>query len=117
MFYIKNFALLYPIGYNSFVYRIKQTETFHKWLHKLKDIRGKIAIARRIERMQNGNFGDFKQIGLNLFELRITTGPGYRIYFTKKEDSIIILLNGGDKSSQTKDIKKALKLLKEVIDD
>ncbi len=95
------------------MYEIKSTIAFSKWLSKLKDMKARIAVARRIERMQHGNFGDVKSVGTSLSELRITTGPGYRIYFTKKEEQIIILLVGGDKSTQTKDIEKAKKLLEE----
>jgi len=95
------------------MYEIKSTTTFSKWLSKLKDMKARIAVTRRIERMQHGNFGDVKSIGTSLSELRITTGPGYRVYFTKKEEQIIILLVGGDKSSQNKDIEKAKKFLEE----
>ena len=99
------------------MYEIKSTQIFSKWLSKLKDIRGKVSIARRIERMENGNFGDVKSINSNISELRITTGPAYRVYFTKIEDTIIILLVGGDKSTQSKDIKKAKELLEEYNDE
>ena len=95
------------------MYNIKQTEKFSKWLLKLKDLQGKIAIARRVERMRNGNFGDFKSVGKIVSELRIDKGPGYRIYYTIKDDEIIILLIGGDKSTQSKDIDKAHNLAKE----
>lgn len=95
------------------MYEIKSTTIFSKWLSKLKDMRGRIAVARRIERMEHGNFGDVKSVGKSLSELRITKGPGYRVYFTKREDRIIILLAGGDKSTQSKDIEKAEKLLEE----
>ncbi|MFK5975977.1 MAG: type II toxin-antitoxin system RelE/ParE family toxin [Sulfurovum sp.] len=95
------------------MYKIKSTKVFSKWLSNLKDMRGRIAIVRRIERMENNNFGDVKSVGTNISELRITTGPAYRVYFTKKEDRIIILLVGGDKSTQSKDIKKAQELLEE----
>ena len=80
-------------------------------------MRGRIAIARRLERMSHGNFGDVKSIGTSLSELRITTGPGYRVYFTQKSGQIIILLVGGDKSTQAKDIAKAEALLKEYSDE
>ena len=79
-------------------------------------MKGRIAVARRIERMEHGNFGDVKSVGTSIFELRITTGPGYRVYFTKREEKIIILLVGGDKSTQPKDIERAKKLLKEYDD-
>ena len=94
------------------MYLITQTEIFSKWLHKLKDIQGKVSILRRIDRMKKGNFGDYKSLGLGLNELRITTGPGYRVYYRKKDDEIIIVLVGGDKSSQSKDIEKAKELIK-----
>ncbi|AQW81270.1 toxin-antitoxin system, toxin component, RelE/ParE family [Campylobacter pinnipediorum subsp. pinnipediorum] len=96
------------------MYTIKQTDYFSKWLIKLKDIRGKVSILRRIERIKDGNFGDCKSVGNNISELRITTGPGYRVYYTNKNDEIIILLVGGDKSTQSNDIKKANEILKDL---
>jgi putative addiction module killer protein len=96
------------------MYIVKTTTYFSKWLKSLKDLKGKIAIARRIERAQAGNLGDYKSLGNSLFELRITVGPGYRVYFTKQKNEIIILLIGGDKSTQSKDIKKAQDILKEI---
>ena len=92
---------------------IKETKIFSKWLLKLKDIRGKVAIFRRIKRVKEGNFGDHKSVGDGVSELRITIGAGYRVYYTKKGEEIIILLVGGDKSTQSKDIEKAKKLAKE----
>jgi len=96
------------------MYLIKQTETFLKWLKKLKDIKGKVSILRRVERMKSGNFGDYKSLGDEISELRITTGPGYRVYYTKRDDEIIVLLVGGDKSTQSDDIAKAKHLVKEL---
>ena len=96
------------------MYEIKSTKIFSHWLMKLKDIKGRIAVARRIERMEHGNFGDVKSLGASISELRIQTGPGYRVYFTKREEQIIILLVGGDKSTQSKDIEKAKKMLREI---
>jgi len=95
------------------MYDIQQTPRFLKWLLKLKDLQGKIAIARRVERMRKGNFGDYKSVGDNVAELRITKGPGYRVYYTIKKDEIIILLVGGDKSSQQTDIQTAKSIAKE----
>jgi len=80
-------------------------------------MKGRIAVVRRIERMEHGNFGDVKSVGTRISELRITTGPGYRVYFTKKEETIIILLIGGDKSTQSKDREKAETLLEEYDDE
>ena len=98
------------------MYEIKSTQIFSKWISKLKDMRGRIAVARRIERMEHGNFGDVKSVGTHISELRITTGPGYRVYFVKRVEKIIILLVGGDKSTQSKNIKKAQELLEEYDD-
>ena len=70
------------------MYLIQQTELFSKWLHKLKDIKGKVAIIRRIERVREGNFGDYKVINSDISELRITTGPGYRVYYTIKDKKL-----------------------------
>lgn len=96
------------------MYLIKETNIFSKWLTKLKDTKGKVSILRRIDRMKLGNFGDHKSVGNNISELRITTGPGYRVYYTQQEGEIIILLVDGDKSSQTEDIKKSNEILKEL---
>ena len=95
------------------MYFTKQTNIFSQWLNKLKDIKGKVAILRRVDRMKYGNFGDFKYLGDGVSELRISFGPGYRIYYTKQESQVIILLVGGDKSSQNSDIIKAKKILEE----
>ncbi len=99
------------------MYNIKQTEYFSKWLSKLKDIKGKVSILRRIDRIKKGNFGDFKSLGCELYELRITVGSAYRVYYTKKNNEIVILLFGGDKSTQSSDINKARKILEELKDE
>ncbi|MFP4332985.1 MAG: type II toxin-antitoxin system RelE/ParE family toxin [Campylobacterales bacterium] len=96
------------------MYIVKQTNIFSKWLAKLRDTQGKVAVLRRVDRMKLGNFGDYKSVGKNINELRIPTGPGYRVYYTQKDDEIIVLLIGGDKSSQNDDIKKANEILKEL---
>lgn len=64
--------------------------------------------------MKNGNFGDYKSLGNSIYELRITSGPGYRVYYTKQDEDIVILLIAGDKSSQSDDIKKAIEMCKEL---
>ena len=96
------------------VYMTSETEIFSKWLKRLKDIKGKVAILRRIQRAEKGNFGDHKSVGENVLELRIDVGPGYRVYFTIKEDKVVFLLCGGSKDSQKKDIAKAHELIKEL---
>ena len=95
---------------------IKQTETYFKWEHKLKDQRAKAAIAARVFRLANGLLGDVSPVGQGISELRIHYGPGYRIYFKQNGNEIIILLCGGDKSTQSKDIETAKKLAKELGD-
>ena len=95
---------------------IKQTETYFKWEHKLKDQRAKAAIAARVFRLANGLLGDVSPVGQGISELRIHYGPGYRIYFKQNGNEIVILLCGGDKSTQSKDIGIAKKLAKELGD-
>ena len=99
------------------MYKVKKSTYFEKWMHSLKDLKGKIAIARRIERISHGNFGDVKSVGDNVSELRIKVGPGYRVYFTRYEEKLIVLLVAGDKSTQSKDINKAKALLEELKDE
>ena len=89
---------------------VRKTEVFAKWLDELKDIRGRARILLRIERLAAGNPGDVKPIGGGVSELRIDYGPGYRVYYKKYGRQVIILLAGGDKRTQTKDIKTALRL-------
>lgn len=92
---------------------IKQTEVFRKWRQHLKDGRALAMIASRLDRLAFGHFGDVEPIGQGISELRIHYGPGYRIYFQKRGDLIIVLLCGGDKSTQVKDIKTAKQLADE----
>jgi len=89
---------------------IKQTDTFRAWERKLKDQRARAAIADRILRVANGLMGDVKPIGHGLSELRINYGPGYRVYFQQRGNELVILLCGGDKSTQDRDIKQAQQL-------
>lgn len=96
------------------MYEIFQTEKYLKWFKKLRDNAAKFAITLRIERLKNGSFGDSKSVGDKVFELRIDIGKGYRVYFTNRENKIILLLIGGNKATQEKDIKKAKELASEV---
>ncbi|MDE3149487.1 MAG: type II toxin-antitoxin system RelE/ParE family toxin [Acidobacteriota bacterium] len=97
--------------------QLKQTETFRKWRTRLKDQRIRALIASRLDRLAFGNPGDVKPVGNGISELRIDYGPGYRIYFQRHGKTIVILLCGGDKSSQTKDIKTAMRLAEEWRDE
>ncbi|MBL9156448.1 MAG: type II toxin-antitoxin system RelE/ParE family toxin [Verrucomicrobiales bacterium] len=89
---------------------IRKTEIFAKWLDELSDLRGRARILARIERLRGGNFGDWKSLGDGVGELRVDAGPGYRVYFTRVGSEIVVLLAGGDKSSQARDIRKAKEL-------
>ena len=91
----------------------KQTETFRKWRSRLKDERARAMVASRLDRLAFGNPGDVKPVGQGISELRIDYGPGYRIYFRRRGNEIIILLCGGDKSTQAADIKTAKRLAEE----
>lgn len=94
--------------------KVKQTKNYTKWYNKLKDTAAKARIAVRIRRMELGNFGDAKSVGAGVFELRFDFGPGYRVYYTERNDEIVVLLAGGDKSSQEQDIEKAKKLARTI---
>ena len=90
-------------------------EPFSEWLYNLKDGLYRQRILSRIRRLEQGNFGDCEQIGEGLSELRLFFGPGYRVYFGREADSIVLLLCGGDKSSQKKDIKRAKTIWQEYV--
>ena len=93
---------------------IRKTEVFARWLDELRDLRARARIQARIERLAAGNPGDVKPAGEGVSELRIDYGPGYRVYFKRRGRVLIILLAGGDKSSQAKDIKVALRLARDL---
>ena len=95
---------------------IKQTEIYRKWEHKLKDHKARATIAARLFRLANGLLGDVSPVGQGISELRIHYGPGYRVYFKQRKNEIIILLCGGNKSTQQKDIEAAKKLALELGD-
>ncbi len=95
-------------------YELRSTTQFDKWFAKLKDRTVKIKVLARLDRIENGNFGDFKQINPRLFELRFFFGDGLRIYYTMQEKRVVILLAGGDKSTQARDIEKAIEILNEL---
>ena len=95
------------------MYIIKKTDEFMRWLTKLRDLRALALVYKHITRMEIGSLGVHKSIGDSISELKIDYGPGYRLYYTKKNDVVILLLIGGDKSTQQKDIEKAKRLAKE----
>ena len=89
---------------------VRQTEEFSGWLHRLRDANAVARIAGRIRRMEMGNPGDTRGVGHGILEMRIDYGPGYRIYYVHRGAQLVILLCGGDKRTQPKDIKRAEKL-------
>ena len=94
-----------------------KTNHFDKWFRQLKDIRAAARIQMRLDRLASGNSGDVKPVGGGISELRIDYGPGYRVYYQQRGDVLIVLLHGGDKSSQAKDIKRARELAEEWVDN
>jgi putative addiction module killer protein len=94
------------------MFEVRQTLVFEEWLDNLKDVRASEQIARRITRLEYGQFGDVKPIGEGLSELRIDIGPGYRVYFTQKGRALIMLICGGAKKTQKRDIERAKQLAK-----
>ena len=93
---------------------VHTTDIFSKWFNNLKDRRARARIQARIDRVEMGNFGDVAPVGDGISELRIFYGPGYRVYFVQKNTVVVILLSGGDKSSQQSDIVKAKKIAKHL---
>lgn len=94
----------------------RKTEEFSKWLDGLNDIQARARVMVRIERLTMGNPGDVKAVGEGILELRIHYGPGYRVYYKQRGSELVILLAGGDKGSQSRDIKIALRLAKNLPD-
>lgn len=93
---------------------VRQTERFRKWLTGLRDERARARILKRLDRAKDGNLGDVASVGEGVSEMRIFYGPGYRVYFVQRGKALIVLLCGGDKSSQDGDIAEAKALAKEI---
>ena len=93
---------------------VRKTEVFVQWLDGLRDIQARARIQARIERLATGNPGDVEPVGAGVSELRINYGPGYRVYFKKRGRELTILLAGGNKNTQAKDIKAALRLARDL---
>ena len=96
--------------------KVRFTKTYRLWYNNLADIRAKARIDIRLNSVKKGVFGDQRSVGNGIFELKIDYGPGYRIYYKKVQDNIVILLCGGDKSTQEDDILEAKEILKELED-
>jgi putative addiction module killer protein len=102
------------MGYTLHVIEIRQTAEYESWFEKLRDVQAKARVLARIRRLSLGNVGDIKPVGEGVSELRITYGPGYRIYVKQQGDLLVILLVGGDKSSQKRDIERARELARDL---
>ena len=96
------------------MFEVRRTAAFIDWLTGLRDIQARVRIAKRIDRIAQGNLGDAKSVGNGVSELRFTFGPGYRAYFTIRGEAIVILLCGGDKGSQKRDLERATAMAKEI---
>ena len=96
------------------MYQLRETEVFGKWLRALGDMRAKARILARLDSARLGNLGDARSVGGGVSEMRVDVGAGYRVYFTRRQGVILVLLCGGDKSSQTKDIAHAKQMAKTV---
>jgi putative addiction module killer protein len=96
------------------MFSVIETEEFSEWLDSLRDRATRIRLARRLDKVRAGNLGDAKPVGTGVFEMREFFGPGWRMYYVERSGAIIMMLGGGDKSTQGADIQKAIKLAKEL---
>lgn len=96
------------------MFEIRKTQIFVQWLDGLVDVRARARVLARIRRLAEGNAGDVKPVGGGVSEMRIDYGPGYRVYFTKQGREIVVLLAGGDKRTQSADIKTAMRLARNL---
>ena len=103
-------AWKYPISYNNTMIEIRQTEVYSRWFSRVRDRQARVRIDSRIRRLSLGNPGDVRPVGEGVSEIRIDYGPGYRVYFVRRGEDQVILLSGGDKDSQERDIRRALEL-------
>lgn len=96
------------------MYTLRQTQEFQDWLDALKDWRAQVRIVARLRLVEAGNLGDWKAVGGGVSEMRVDIGPGYRLYFTRRGNLLIVMLAGGDKATQSRDIKRAQRILKQL---
>jgi putative addiction module killer protein len=99
------------------MFTVLQTELFVEWLDDLEDKRAQVRIAARLRQVESGNLGDWQPVEGEVSELRVNLGPGYRLYFVRRGRIIVVILNAGDKSSQKRDIRRAMKLAAELGED
>ena len=96
------------------MYTLRLTVEFQEWLDGLRDFRAQVRIAARLRLIEAGSLGDWKSLGGDLSEMRADFGPGYRLYFTRRDNVIIVMLAGGDKSTQRRDINRARRILERM---
>lgn len=96
------------------MYTLRLTVEFQEWLDGLRDFRAQVRIAARLRLVEAGNLGDWKSVGGDLSEMRVDFGPGYRLYFTRRGNLLIVMLAGGDKSTQSRDINRARRILERM---
>ena len=114
---VVEFDHAYPNEYSHFVYQIQQTDTFVRWLTDLRDMRAKARILTRLEAARLGNLGDTRSVGDRVREMRVDVGPGYRVYFTRRQRIVVVLLCGGDKSTRNRDIARAKQIVAQLNED
>jgi putative addiction module killer protein len=102
--------ILSPLGYTCTIFTVRLTEKFQDWLDGLHDKRLQLRVTARLRQAELGNLGDHKSLGAQLFELRLELGPGYRLHYTRRGNILIVMLVGGDKSTQTRDIARAKRM-------
>lgn len=96
------------------MFTVRQTQEFQDWLDGLKDVKAQLRIVARLRLAEAGNLGDWKPVGNEVSEMRIAFGPGYRLYFTKRQSILVVVLAGGDQSTQARDIRRAQKILQQL---
>lgn len=112
---VRTLDALSPVGYAGGVeYTVIRSDRFSRWLRELRDRRARAQIAVRIDRVAEGNFGDHRSVGGGVSELRVPTGPGYRVYYTIRRRTVVVLLCGGDKARQQRDIELAQRMAREL---
>ena len=100
----------YPVAYTMVMVEIRQTEVYARWFRRLRDRQARVRIDSRIRRLSLGNAGDVRPVGEGVSEIRIDYEPGYRVYFVQRGEVLVVLLAGGDKDSQERDVRRALEL-------
>jgi putative addiction module killer protein len=99
------------------MYQVHLTSQFQRWMDRLRDTRVQVRIAARLRLAEAGSLGDWKSLGDKVSEMRVDVGAGYRLYFARRGSRLIVMLAGGDKSNQSRDIQRAKKLARELEDD